>query len=99
MILAHGGHYAIFLFPLGAITFLLVFLKKDAPKNRSASTPAVPRTPWSRQVRAATRPPRPERSARKSKPVFAPPESFSPPETKGDVTPLQQPWLRSRRGA
>lgn len=91
MILAHGGHFAVYLFPVGAIVFLIWLLKKEAPKQNDASPTVLPRSPLSRQVFAATRP--------KKRLRTTPPKNggFRPPV---DVTPLRPPPSRQdRRGA
>ncbi len=101
MVLAHGGHFAVYLFPVAAVVCLVYVLRGDKAKHRNSyvSTPTLPKSTWSRQVRAATRPPRPERAAASTKPRFAPADPSKAPDTKTTVTPLQQPWLRQRRGA
>jgi hypothetical protein len=94
MVLAHGGHLAVYLFPVGAIVFLIWLLKKEAPKQPKAAstTPTVlPRSPLSRQVFTATRP--------KTRLRTTPPKNggFRPPV---EVTPLRPPPSRQdRRGA
>ena len=94
MFLAHGGHFAVYLFPVGAIVFLIWLLKKEAPKpSKDTSTPTVlPRNPMSRQVFTATRPktPRVRTTAPKN-------GGFRPP---ANPTPLRPPPTRQdRRGA
>jgi hypothetical protein len=93
MVLAHGVHFAVYLFPVGAIVFLLWLLKKEAPKDpKGASTPTVlPKSPLSRQVFTATRP--------KKRVRTTPPKNggFRPPAV---ATPFRPPPGRQdRRGA
>jgi hypothetical protein len=92
MVLAHGGHFAVYLFPVGAIVFLIWLLKKEAPKEPKDATPTVlPRSPLSRQVFTATRP---KKRLRTTPPKHG---GFRPPV---DVTPLRPPPSRQdRRGA
>ena len=56
VVLAHGGDFAVYLFPVGAAVFLLWLLKKEAPKDDTTTPTVLPKSPLSRQVFAATRP-------------------------------------------
>lgn len=64
MILAHGGHTALFLLPLGAVAYLAIMLRGDKKRRQrsSSSTLIFPTSPLSRQVHSATRPPKPQQS-------------------------------------
>jgi hypothetical protein len=90
VVLAHGGHFAVYLFPVGAIVFLLWLLKKEAPKKDTTTPTVLPKSPLSRQVFAATRPKkRLHTSSPKGGGFRAPPI---------DVTPMRPPG-QDRRGA
>lgn len=82
MILAHGGHFALYLFPVGAIVFLIWLLKNEAPKQKNTSPTVLPSSPLSRQVFTATRP---KKRLRTTAPLNG---GFRPPV---DVTPLRPP--------
>ena len=100
MVLAHGGHYAVYLFPVLAAVALWITLRGDATKRKQYQTQqqqgspvaARPRT-VTRQVWKPTKPPRAARRAAAPKPKFAP----KTPEAK--VAPFRPPRERDRRGA
>ena len=89
MILAHGGHLAMFLVPVLAVIFLIVALRGDTPKRKNSGTPVLPTNSFSRQVHHAMSP-------QKAKKPTAPPSvpsRFAPPRTRrkrgpGAVIPL-----------
>jgi hypothetical protein len=87
MILAHGGHFAMFLMPMAAVIYLMVALR-DTPKTKNPGTPVLPRNSFSRQVHRAVSP------QKAKKPTVTPPvpARFAPPRGKkpgrGIVLPL-----------
>lgn len=87
MVLAHGGHFVMFLIPVAAVVYLVIALRGDTPKRNNASTPALPRSALGRQMHSALRPPRTGR-----------PTTPSTPPGGGDVTPLRfSPGARGGR--
>jgi hypothetical protein len=100
MVLAHGGHFAVYMFPVLAAVVLWITLRGDATKRKQSlqnrqgpSVPTLPRTEVGRQVWKATRPPRSVRKAAAPKPKFAP----LSPEAK--VAPFRPPRARDRIGS
>ena len=100
MVLAHGGHFAVYMFPVLAAVVLFITLRGDATKRKqsqqgrqASSVPTLPRTEVGRQVWKATRPPRPVRKAAAPKPKFSP---LTPPDK---VAPFRPPRERDRREA
>jgi hypothetical protein len=89
MILAHGGHYAMFLVPVAAVVFLVVALRGESPRKKNAGTPVLPTNQFGRQVHHAMSPPKAK------KPTTPPvPSRFSPSRAekkrgRGNVVPLQ----------
>lgn len=97
MVLAHGGHFAVYMFPVLAAVVLFIALRGDATKRKQnqqgPSVPSLPRSELSRQVWKATKPPRATRRAAAPKPKFAP----LTPTAK--VAPFRPPRERDRREA
>ncbi|MGH8989926.1 MAG: hypothetical protein ACRDYV_18075 [Acidimicrobiia bacterium] len=102
MILAHGGHFFVYAFPVVGILVLWLTLRGDAAQRRQqqresrgegASVPKLPRTELSRQVWKAKKAPRAARRAAAPKPKFEP----KMPTPK--VAPFQPPRERDRREA
>ena len=92
VVLAHGGHFAVYLFPVGAIVFLLWLLKKEAPKEDTTTPTVLPKSPLSRQVFAATRPKKRLHTTAPKGGGFRPPVDVTP-------TPIRPPGHQDRRGA
>ena len=57
LVLAHGLHFTMFLFPVAAAVCLMIAMR-DTPKRRNPAMPVLPTNPWSRQIRSALRPPK-----------------------------------------
>lgn len=99
MVLAHGGHFAVYMFPVLAAVVLFIVLRGDArtrkqnQQQQGSSVPSLPRSELSRQVWKATKPPRATRRAAAPKPKFAP---LTPTEK---VAPFRPPRERDRREA
>ena len=58
VVLAHGPAGLFDFFPLlfiGAAVWVILMVLRDGEKRRGTGTHTLPRTPWSRQVHAATR--------------------------------------------
>jgi hypothetical protein len=81
MLLAHGGHIAMFLLPVAAVVFLVIALRGETPKRRNAATPVLPTHPLSRRMHVATRPPRAARPAPPSGPYGGEVRPFRAPAT------------------
>ena len=75
VILAHGGHMLVFFMPVAAITYLAVVLRSERVKRSNPGTPRLPTDPFSRQVHAATTPPKPKEAKKAASPV---PPTFMP---------------------
>jgi hypothetical protein len=92
MILAHGGHIAMFLMPVAAVIYLIVALRGDAPKRTNAGTPALPTNDFGRQVHQALSPQKAKKpTAPPSVPSrFAPGRAAKKPKKQGRavVVPL-----------
>jgi len=84
VVLAHGPAGLLDFFPLlfiGAAVWVILMVLRDGQKrSRGTGTSTLPRTPWSRQVHAATR----KRAAEKAavQPSERPAVRFAAPKTK-----------------
>jgi hypothetical protein len=88
MILAHGGHFAMFLMPVAAAIYLMIALR-DSPKTKNRGTPVLPRNSFGRQLHHAVSPQKTKKPTATPPPV---PSRFAPPRGKkrgrGIVVPL-----------
>src|SRR5882724_3343896 len=75
VVLAHGGHMLVFFMPLAAIVYLTLALRAERPKKSNPGTPRLPTHPFSRQVHAATTPPKAKEARKAASPV---PPTFMP---------------------
>ena len=66
VVLAHGGHMLVFFMPLAAIVYLTLALRAERPKKSNPGTPRLPTNPFSRQVHAATTPPKAKEAKKKA---------------------------------
>jgi len=93
VVLAHGGHMLMLFMPIAAIVYLGLALRAERTKKSNTGTPRLPTTPFSRQVHAATTPPK-AKEAKKAAPVpptFMPSKRAKPTEGPVGVPPhLQQ---------
>jgi hypothetical protein len=75
VILAHGGHMAVFFMPVVAIAYLALLLRSERVKRSNPGTPRLPTDPFSRQVHAATTPAKAKQAKKAASPV---PPTFMP---------------------
>ena len=75
VVLAHGGHIVMFFMPVVAIAYLTLALRAERPKRSNPGTPRLPTNPFSRQVHAATTPPKAKETKKAASPV---PPTFMP---------------------
>ena len=75
VVLAHGGHMVVFFMPLAAIVYLVLALRAERPKKSNPGIPRLPTNPFSRQVHAATTPPKAKETKKAASPV---PPTFMP---------------------
>jgi hypothetical protein len=79
VILAHGGHIAVFFMPVVAIAYLVLMLKGERVKRSNPGTPRLPTDPFSRQVHTATTSPKAKEPKKAAPPV---PATFMPSKAK-----------------
>ncbi len=107
MILAHGGHFAMYLVPVAAVVYLIIALRGDAPKRKNPGTPVLPTNSFSRQVHHALSPPKakaptstppvpsrfaPGRARKRGRGTVVPLHVAPPPDQGSDSSSLPSVW-------
>jgi negative regulator of sigma E activity len=87
MILAHGGHVAMVIMPVAAVIYLVVALKGETPKKKSASTPVLPTNQFGREVHHAMSPPK--KATTPPVPAQFTPGRAEKKRARGNVVPLR----------
>jgi hypothetical protein len=88
MILAHGGHVAMFLMPVAAAIYLFIALRGDAKKAKNAGTPVLPTSSFSRQVHHAMSPQKAKKATTAPIPSRFAPGGPAKKRGRGSVVPL-----------